>query len=117
MILVTKVIYLLHFVIGDNSLFTILKNHSLLQLRVTTITQKNRDDKSVEFKVSLMPQVKLLPGAINEIMASVADKCPLTQSDRYGLLAAILDDSLSEEERRSVDRLLRSVLKGRVEVG
>ncbi|NEQ39949.1 MAG: hypothetical protein F6K40_28385 [Okeania sp. SIO3I5] len=63
-----------------------------------------------------MPKVKLLPGAINEIMASVADKCPLTQSDRYGLMAAVLDDSLSEEERRSVDRLLRSVVKGRVQV-
>ena len=41
-----------------------------------------------------MLQIQLLPGAINEIMVSVADKCPLTQSDRYGLLAAILDDSV-----------------------
>ncbi|NEP82393.1 MAG: hypothetical protein F6K17_06430 [Okeania sp. SIO3C4] len=63
-----------------------------------------------------MPQIKLLPGAINEIMVSVANKCPLTQSDRYGLMAAILDDSLSEEDRRSVDRLLRSVVRGRVKV-
>ncbi len=63
-----------------------------------------------------MPQVKLLPGAINEIMASVADNCPLTQSDHYGLMAAVLDDSLTEEERCSVDRLLRSVVKGRVQV-
>ncbi|GGA14727.1 hypothetical protein [Okeania sp. KiyG1] len=63
-----------------------------------------------------MPQVKLLPGAINEIMASVADKCVLTQSDRYGLMAAILDGSLSEEDRRSIERLLRSVAKGRVKV-
>lgn len=63
-----------------------------------------------------MPQVKLLPGAINEIMASVADKCPLTPEYRYGLMAAILDDSLSEEERCSVDRLLRSVVRGRVEL-
>ncbi|MDJ0557402.1 MAG: hypothetical protein QNJ68_23730 [Microcoleaceae cyanobacterium MO_207.B10] len=64
-----------------------------------------------------MLQVQLLPGAINEIMASVADNFPLTISDRYGLMAAVLDDSISEEERRSVDRLLRSVVKGRVEVG
>ncbi|NEP79487.1 MAG: hypothetical protein F6K39_15720 [Okeania sp. SIO3B3] len=63
-----------------------------------------------------MPQIKLLPGAINEIMVAVADKCPLTQSDRYGLMAAILDDSLSEEDRRSVDRLLRSVVRGRVKL-
>ena len=63
-----------------------------------------------------MPQVKLLPGAINEIMASVAENYSLTKSDRYGLMAAILDDATSEEERRSVDRLLRSVVKGRVKV-
>ncbi|NES08270.1 MAG: hypothetical protein F6K22_39195 [Okeania sp. SIO2F4] len=63
-----------------------------------------------------MLQIKLLPGAINEIMVAVADKCPLIQSDPYGLLAAILDESLSEEDRRSVYRLLRSVVRGRVEL-
>ncbi len=61
-----------------------------------------------------MLQVKLLPGAINEIMASVAENSSLTQSDRYGLMAAVLDDSISEEERCSVNRLLRSVVRGRV---
>ncbi|MEB3343676.1 hypothetical protein [Okeania sp.] len=63
-----------------------------------------------------MLQVNLLPGAINEIMASVANSSLLTQSDRYGLMAAILDESITEEERRSVDRLLRSVLRGRIKV-
>ena len=63
-----------------------------------------------------MLQVQLLPGAINEIMASVAETSSLTQSDRYGLMAAMLDDSISEEERCSVDRLLRSIVKGRVQL-
>ena len=63
-----------------------------------------------------MFQVKLLPGAINEIMASVAENSFLTESDRYGLMAAVLDDSISEEERCSVNRLLRSVVKGRVQL-
>ncbi|MDJ0511619.1 MAG: hypothetical protein QNJ64_20560 [Crocosphaera sp.] len=63
-----------------------------------------------------MLQVKLLPGAINEIMASVAENSSLTESDRYGLMAAVLDDSISEEERCSVNRLLRSVVKGRVQL-
>ena len=76
--------------------------------------KKTRDDKSVEFKVSLMLQLKLLPGAVNEMIASVADSGYLTESDRYGLMAAVLDDTLCEEERRSVNRLLRSVVKGRV---
>ena len=63
-----------------------------------------------------MLQVQLLPGAINEIMASVADSYHLTQTDRYGLMAAVLDESITEEERRSVDRLLRSVVRGKVQV-
>ncbi|MGD1807747.1 hypothetical protein ACP6PL_20250 [Dapis sp. BLCC M126] len=63
-----------------------------------------------------MFQVQLLPGAINEIMASVAENCSLTESDRYGLMAAVLDDSLTEEERCSVNRLLRSVVRGRVQL-
>ena len=63
-----------------------------------------------------MPEIKLLPGAVNEIIASVTDNRCLTQADRYGLLAALLDESLDEEERRSIDRLLRSVRRGRVKV-
>ncbi|MGK7918773.1 MAG: hypothetical protein AB4080_02025 [Trichodesmium sp.] len=63
-----------------------------------------------------MLQVNLLPGAINEIMASVAENSRITQLDRYGLMAAILDESTTEEERRSVDRLLRSVVRGKVQI-
>ncbi|MGB3532996.1 MAG: hypothetical protein WBA13_05710 [Microcoleaceae cyanobacterium] len=58
----------------------------------------------------------LIPGAINELMVSVSDRHSLTQADRYGLMAAILDESLSEEERGCIDRLLRSILRGRVQV-
>lgn len=63
-----------------------------------------------------MTQVNLLPGAVNELMVAVRDRQSLTQADRYGLMAAILDESLSEEERRSIDRLIRSILRGRVQV-
>ncbi|MEA5517434.1 hypothetical protein [Limnoraphis robusta] len=40
----------------------------------------------------------------------------MTQADRYGLMAAILDETLSEDERESVDRLLRAVVRGRIHV-
>ncbi|MGB3191373.1 MAG: hypothetical protein WBB43_18355 [Limnoraphis sp.] len=63
-----------------------------------------------------MPQVNLLPGAINEIIASVADSQSLSQTDRYGLMAAMLDESLSEDDYRSIDRLLRSVVRGWVQI-
>ncbi|MGB3535047.1 MAG: hypothetical protein WBA13_16235 [Microcoleaceae cyanobacterium] len=58
----------------------------------------------------------LLPGAISEMLAAVADTHTITTADRYGLMAAILDDSLPEEDRRSIDRLLRSLRRGYVRV-
>ncbi|MGB3402591.1 MAG: hypothetical protein WBA77_07860 [Microcoleaceae cyanobacterium] len=58
----------------------------------------------------------LLPGAISEMIAGVADTHTITKADRYGLMAAILDDSLPEEDRRSIDRLLRSLRRGYVKV-
>ena len=60
--------------------------------------------------------VQLIPGAISEMLASVTDTGSLTLADRYGLMAAVLDDSLDEQDRYSVNRLLRSVLKGRVKI-
>lgn len=63
-----------------------------------------------------MSPVNLLPGAISEILASVTDTGVLTIADRYGLLAATLDESLDEEESRAINRLLRAVLKGQVKV-
>jgi hypothetical protein len=60
--------------------------------------------------------VQLLPGAVSEILASVSDTGTLTIADRYGLMAAILDEALEDEDRNSLNRLLRSVLRGRVKV-
>ena len=60
--------------------------------------------------------VQLIPGAISEMLASVTDTGSLTLADRYGLMAAVLADSLDEQDRHSVNRLLRSVLKGRVKI-
>ncbi|USR93085.1 hypothetical protein NEA10_02320 [Phormidium yuhuli AB48] len=58
----------------------------------------------------------LIPGAIGEILVSARTTGKLTVLDRYGLKAAILDESLSEEEQRSIDRLLRAVVKGRIAI-
>lgn len=58
----------------------------------------------------------LIPGAIGEILVSARTTGKLTVLDRHGLKAAILDESLSEEEQRSIDRLLRAVVKGRIAV-
>lgn len=58
--------------------------------------------------------IELLPSALSELFADVSLSREVTIADSYGLLAAILNDSLSEEERRCVDRLLRAVRGGRV---
>ncbi|TAG94904.1 MAG: hypothetical protein EAZ09_12455 [Oscillatoriales cyanobacterium] len=60
--------------------------------------------------------IQLIPGAISEILASVSDTGTLTIADRYGLMAAILDEALQEEDRNSLNRLLRAVLRGRVKI-
>lgn len=60
--------------------------------------------------------IQLIPGAVSEILASVSDTGTLTIADRYGLMAAILDEALEDEDRNSLNRLLRSVLRGRVKV-
>lgn len=64
----------------------------------------------------MLVQLQLIPGAISEMLASVSDTGKLTLGDRYGLLAASLDDTLTEEERRAVNRLLRAVVRGKVQV-
>jgi hypothetical protein len=63
-----------------------------------------------------MPQVSLIPGAIEEMFVSIAYSGYMTELDRYGLMAAILDNSLTKEERSILDRLLRFAIKGRIKV-
>ncbi|VXD16038.1 conserved hypothetical protein [Planktothrix serta PCC 8927] len=64
----------------------------------------------------MIPTLNLLPGAIIEMVAVTAHTHRLTQADRYGLMAAILDESLPEEERMCVDRMLRFFLRGKIEM-
>jgi hypothetical protein len=54
------------------------------------------------------------PNALSEIFAQAASSGYLTVADRDGLKAALLDESLSREERAAIDRLLYAVRKGRL---
>lgn len=58
----------------------------------------------------------LLPGALGEILVAAQTTGQLSLADRHGLQAAILDPSLTEEERRAIDRLLRSISRGRIRI-
>ncbi len=61
-------------------------------------------------------QLQLLPGAIAAMMADASETGVVTLCDRYGLLAAVLDERLSEEEHQAINRLLRSIVRGRLHV-
>ncbi|MBK4731164.1 hypothetical protein JJD41_15030 [Oxynema sp. CENA135] len=63
-----------------------------------------------------MITLNLLPGAIPELLACVRETQQIAQADRYGLMAAVLDESLAEDDRRCLDRLLRSICRGRVQI-
>jgi hypothetical protein len=61
-------------------------------------------------------QVCLLPTALIEMAIAVHRSGKLTLADRYGLLAALLDESLPEIDRQQLNRLLYSLRRGRLEV-
>jgi len=59
---------------------------------------------------------QLLPGAVSEILVSARETGVLTLADRYGLMAATLDENLTQEDERSINRLLRAVIKGKIKI-
>ncbi|HBE19311.1 MAG TPA: hypothetical protein DEG17_14450 [Cyanobacteria bacterium UBA11149] len=61
-------------------------------------------------------QLQLIPGAIADLFAQVSRSGKITLADRYGLMAALLEESISEEERASIDRLLHAYCRGRMRV-
>ena len=61
-------------------------------------------------------QLRLLPGAISDLFAESSNSNQITLADRYGLLAALLEDSITEEERASIDRMLYSLHRRRIRV-
>ena len=61
-------------------------------------------------------QVRLLPDAISDLFAQVSSSKKITLADQYGLMAAMLEDQLTEEERASIDRLLYASCRGRMKV-
>ncbi len=72
---------------------------------------------SIEFlKIISMPPVLLLPNALSEMFAQISVTGEITVADRYGLMAAILAERMTEEEMRCLDRLLYALCRGRLKV-
>ncbi|MEM8638417.1 MAG: hypothetical protein AAGG51_06375 [Cyanobacteria bacterium P01_G01_bin.54] len=64
----------------------------------------------------MLPAVRLLPGSIAEMLASASQTGMLTKADQHGLQAAVLEETLSDEEIRAVNRLLRGIKRGKIKV-
>lgn len=61
-------------------------------------------------------QFCLLQFALAELFAQSSNSGMVTLADQYGLMAAVMEETLDEEERVALDRLLYAVYKGRVKV-
>lgn len=68
------------------------------------------------FIVAMILHLRLLPSALFDLYAQAATSGAVTLADRYGLLAAILEESLSDDERSALDRILWAICRGRVRV-
>lgn len=64
----------------------------------------------------MLAQVRLLPGAISDLFVQVSISGQITLADRYGLMAALLEEEITEEERASIDRLFHALCRGRMKI-
>lgn len=62
----------------------------------------------------MFTQIQLLPDAISEMCAEAMATRTVTITDRYGMMAAILDCNLAQEEHEALDRLLYSIRRGKI---
>ncbi|NEO87587.1 MAG: hypothetical protein F6J87_25495 [Spirulina sp. SIO3F2] len=60
--------------------------------------------------------IQLLPGALPAMAQAVEQNRCVTLTDRYGLMAAVFDESLPDEERRMVNRILKGIQAGHIQV-
>lgn len=63
-------------------------------------------------KLLMIPPLQLIPGAIAELFAQASTTGVITLADRYGLMAAIFEEDLPDDDRQAVDRMLRAACRG-----
>lgn len=60
--------------------------------------------------------IQLIPGALSEMVQAVEQSQRVTLTDRYGLMAAVFDESLPDKERKMVNRILKGVQAGQIQM-
>ncbi|MBD2744125.1 hypothetical protein [Coleofasciculus sp. FACHB-1120] len=63
---------------------------------------------------SIFSQACLLPSAIIDLSAKVAESRKITITDRCVLRTALLENSLSEDEQLLLNRMLYAIRRGRL---
>ncbi|MGA7933490.1 MAG: hypothetical protein WCA35_08075 [Kovacikia sp.] len=63
-----------------------------------------------------MSPISFLPGAISELFVQTSLTGKITLADRYGIMAVLLNEAITEDEIHCIDRLLHALRKGRVQV-
>ena len=63
-----------------------------------------------------MTDLSPLPAAIPEMFAQISTTGKVTVADRYGLKAAILNTTTTEEELYLINRLLHALRRGRIQL-
>ncbi len=64
-----------------------------------------------------MTALTLQPNSsLAEVFYQVSHSGNLTRTERYGLMSAILETALSEEEKAAIDRLLHAARRGWVTI-
>ena len=64
----------------------------------------------------MQPPISLLPDAISELFAQSSTSGNITLADRYGFMAALFDEQLSDDDRASIDRMLKALKRGRLRI-
>lgn len=72
--------------------------------------------KGLAMDSSIPHQNTFIPSDLYEILAKIASTHEITPSERSILGQAFLEKNLTEEEHRLVNRLHRSLLKGRIKL-
>ena len=63
-----------------------------------------------------MIAIQPLPTAVSELFVQATISGKITLADRYGLLAVLMDQSISDEDLHCINRMLYAVRKGRMQV-
>ncbi|EKQ69758.1 hypothetical protein OsccyDRAFT_2403 [Leptolyngbyaceae cyanobacterium JSC-12] len=83
---------------------------------ITGIARQESDIRTIEFLMFIMVSHQLLPYAFSELFAQASTTRKLTLADRYGILAALCDNSMTSDEMQALDRLFYAIRKGYVQV-